>query len=88
MTNLRFFSRSLSLHQQINLQLEQIIKEKQRPTLIRLSNRASVQYVLESGFNRVSEGSKYHVVWNKCLVKILYNDPAVKWFRIEIEKPP
>lgn len=88
MTNIRYFSRSLTLHQQIDLQLEQIIKEKQKPTLIRLSNKASAQYVLELKLQRISEGPKYHLVWGKCLVELRYNDPEVKWFKIEIEKPP
>lgn len=53
--------------------------------LIRLSNKASAQYVLELKKQRISEGPKYHLVWNKCLVEIRYNDPAVKWFKIEIK---
>jgi hypothetical protein len=84
MTNLYYFSRSLSVHQQIDLQLRQIIKSKQKPTLITLSNKASIQYAFEDSKTRVEQNVKYHL-GPGCLVKIEFNQP-VKWFRIEIEK--
>jgi hypothetical protein len=84
MTNLYYFARSLSVHQQIDLQLRQIIKEGNRPTLIFLSNKASVQYAYEDRKTRVEQNVKYHL-GPGCLVKIEFNQP-VKWLKIEIEK--
>jgi hypothetical protein len=84
MTNLRFMPRNLDLHQQIDLQLRQIVKEGNKPTLIRLSNQASVRYVREitARWEKISTGPKCHLLHGKCLVEISYNEP-VKWFEID-----
>jgi len=84
MDRLYFFSPHgrLDIHQEIDLQLREIIKLKQKPTLIRLSNKASVQYVMEQKIQRISNGPKYHL-GPRCLVELWYNDPKIKWFKIE-----
>lgn len=82
-SNLIYLARGrLDIHQEIDLYLRDLIRAKQKPTLIRLSNKASVKYVLEDGHHRISEGAKYHL-GPGCLVEIQYNDPKVKWFKIE-----
>jgi hypothetical protein len=84
--NLVYLARGrLDIHQEIDLTLREILKQKRKPTLIRLSRKASIKYCLEDGHERISEGAKYHLLWNKCLVELKYNDSMTKWISIECE---
>jgi len=80
---LHYLARNLGVIAQLDLELRALIQQKQKPTLIRLSNKASVQYVLEKRITRISDGPKYHLLQGYCLVEIRYNDPGVTWFKIE-----
>ena len=82
---LHFLARHLRLLNQIDLTLRVLLTSNKKPTLIRLSNKASAQYVMEQGFQRISQGPKYHLLWGKCLVEIKYNDRTTNWFKVGSE---
>lgn len=82
MTEIFFLSRTLPIHNQINIQLQLLSNLQQQPTVIRLGNKASVQFVTECGCHRISEGPSHFHFQDKEPIEIRYNE-AIKWFKIE-----
>src|SRR5690554_2875181 len=74
----------LTIQAEIESQIHTLHKQGIQPTLVRLSDKASVQFAYESGRKngRVSNAAKLFS-GPGCLCHIIYRDPSVRWVRVE-----
>ncbi|HBR34521.1 MAG TPA: hypothetical protein DD734_07800 [Firmicutes bacterium] len=73
----------LTIRYEIESQISDLRKQGIQPTLVRLSDKASVQFAYESGKSgRVSNAPKLFSGPN-CLCHIIYRDPTVRWVAVE-----
>jgi hypothetical protein len=74
----------LTIQYEVEAQISELRKQGIQPTLVRLSNKASVQFAYETGRKdgRVSDAPKLFSGPN-CLCHIVYRDPSVKWVKVE-----
>ena len=74
----------LSIRDEAELQIRALRKQGIQPTLVRLSDKASVQFAYEAGRKngRVSNAPKLFS-GSRCLCHIIYRDPSVRWVKVE-----
>ncbi|HBR33729.1 MAG TPA: hypothetical protein DD734_03785 [Firmicutes bacterium] len=74
----------LTIQYEVEAQISELRKQGIQPTLVRLSNKASVQFAYESGRRngRVTNAAKLFS-GPGCLCHIIYRDPSVRWVRVE-----
>lgn len=73
-----------TIQAEVENQIQDLRKQGIQPTLVRLSDKASVQFAYESGRRdgRVSNAPKLFS-GPGCLCHIIYRDPSVRWVRVE-----
>ena len=74
----------LTIRYEVESQISDLRKQGIQPTLVRLSDKASVQFAYESGRKngRVSNAAKLFS-GPGCLCHIIYRDPSVRWVKVE-----
>ena len=74
----------LSIRDEAELQIRALRKQGIQPTLVRLSDKASVQFAYEAGRKngRVSNAPKLFP-GSGCLCHIVYRDPTTHWVKVE-----
>ena len=74
----------LTVRYEIESQIDDLRKQGIQPTLVRLSNKASVRFAYETGQKdgRVSNAPK-PFSGPGCLCHIIYRDPTVRWVTVE-----
>jgi len=73
-----------SIRYEVEAQIDDLHRQGIHPMLVRLSNKASVQFAYEAGAKngRVSCAPKLFSGPN-CLCHIIYRDPSVRWVKVE-----
>ncbi|HBR33510.1 MAG TPA: hypothetical protein DD734_02685, partial [Firmicutes bacterium] len=72
------------IRNEVEAQMRELRKQGIQPMLVRLSDKASVQFAYEAGHKdgRVSNAPKLFS-GPYCLCHIIYRDPTVKWAKVE-----